>query len=382
MAELNVFELTNQVLRQSDAKKTEKKSVKESVSKKKISKKLSNIPLNKIKLESVSMFKEAEGEEEVDVTLDYTPDDDIVLVVDPDMDEVPEDTEEAVEAAEDLIGDHICKCAICGANYVTDEELTEDLEVEDAVCPVCGEEGEQIVVGVITATDEVSDEDSAELDDVDTEEAEEEEVEDVSDDEDEEVFDDETFEEEEEEDFGESVKRARMRSAKRRAESVAKRPIRRTLAKKTVAKKSASMEEDCSFDDMTLNRMLTRFAKENYSNIKSVRISKGVVRGKTLTLEGVVTTTKGSKRSIKFVSENFDESTRMSLKFKEYGPFTESVKTNRPTFIIECVKRNGIIVPTVLRYNFNTKDYGMKNESRSTYSVTGRVLSEDVNRRK
>ena len=103
----NVFELTNALIRESrekEAQSTDKKvrpTVKESVSGKKVRSKKARkpfeIPFNKLKLESLSMFKEADGDDdddvdaEVDVTADYTPEDDVVLVIDPEMEEVPED---------------------------------------------------------------------------------------------------------------------------------------------------------------------------------------------------------------------------------------------------------------------------------------------------
>ena len=121
--------------------------------------------------------------------------------------------------------------------------------------------------------------------------------------------------------------------------------------------------------------MLTRFAKENYSNVRFVKMTKGSIRKNTLTLEGVVTTTKGSKRPIKFVAENFKTDRRMTVKFKEIGPFTESMKNNKETFIVECVMKGKTITPIVLTYNFKTKN---ANESRNAYSVTGKVLSESV----
>ena len=159
----------------------------------------------------------------------------------------------------------------------------------------------------------------------------------------------------------------------RKAESVARKPV----TKRPMPKKAVS--EGMDFDEKTLSRMLTTFAKENYSNVKFVKVSKGTVRGKRLTLEGTVTTTKGSKRPIKFVCENFVPAQRMSLKFREIGPFTESVKGQKVTFIVECVKKGNTIVPATLKYNFKAKNAGMK-ESRATYSVTGRVLSESVRR--
>lgn len=360
MATLNVFELTNQELRKSADEETKKKAVKESVSRKS-SKKPFSIPVDKIKLESLKRFLE-DADEDSEVVSDYTPEDEVVLVIDPDMDEVPEDVEEAEEVAEDLIGNHVCKCAICGANYVTDEDLSEDMEVVDDTCPVCGETGDQIVVGVITPTEELSDEDKEDIEDIDIEA--EEETGDGEED-----FEVEDTEEEEDEDFEESVKRSRMRTMRRKAESVRKKPL---------AVKKA-MSEAPQFDEVTFNRMLTTFAKENYSNVKFVKISKGTIRGSKLTLEGVVTTTKGSKRRIKFVCENFKKGSRMSLKFKEFGPFTESVKNSGATFIVECISRKDTIIPVSLRYSFKTKNAGM---NESIYSVTGKVLRESVRRRR
>lgn len=361
MADLNVFQLTNQELHKTEGsadKKSAKKPVKESVrrtgSKRR---KIYDIAANKIRFESLSRFLE-DDYDDTEITADYEPEDDVVLVIDPDMEEVPEDVEEAEAEAEELIGSHVCKCSICGANYVTDAEITEDMEMEDDECPVCGETGEQIVVGVITPAEELSDEDEGDVDDVEFEEEETEE----------ETEDGEEVEEteEEEEDFGESVKRSRGR-------------VRRESATSRAPKRSAKQDSGVSFDEATFNRMLTTFAKENYSNVKFVKISSGSVRGRRLTLEGVVTTTKGSKRPIKFVCENFKPASRMTIKFREIGPFTESVKNAGATFILECVSKGNVIVPKALKYNFKAKNAGVR-ESRDTYSVTGRVLSESYKR--
>ena len=412
MADLNVFELTNQELHKSEAKATKatkkasKKSVKESISRKSAKRiKPFQIPANKIKCESLSWYLKEEDEgEETDITADYTPDDDVVLVIDPEMDEVPDSLDDAEEQAEELIGQHVCKCAICGANYVTDAEITEELELEDEECPVCGETGEQIVVGVITPTEELSSEDEEEVEgaeEVGADDAEDEiEVTDDEDGGDVEVDVDE-FETEDEDDFGESVKRSRARTLRRKAESIRRRKVEsarkarkiarpakanKVESKKTVARKPSarpvreSKSADVTFDEATLNRMLTRFAKENYSNVKFVNITSGTVRGNRLTLEGVVTTTKGSKRPIKFISENFKADKRMTLRFKEQGPFTESVKNVGATFIVECAMRGTTIVPISLRYNYQAKNAGSVKESKNTYSVTGKILSESVRR--
>lgn len=405
MAELNVFELTNQELHKTETKKesvkpsvtsTKKRTVKESVKRApKRMRKPFDIPANKLKFESLNKFRtflEGDGDE-TEVTADFTPDDDLVLVIDPEMDEVPEDVEEAEAAAEELIGDHVCKCSICGANYVTDAELGEELEVEDETCPVCGETGDQIVVGVITPMEELSTDDEEDVTDIDIED----DGEDVEADVDVDVEDDN----DDEDDFGESVRRQRRKTMVRRAESIrrkplARRPYGRKLSGKVESAKRTSLKKDVTrkptmrkavsesastvqFDEVTLNRMLTKFAKENYANVRSVKISKGSCRGKRLTLEGVVTTTKGSKRPIKFVAENFAPSSRMTIRFKEIGPFTESVANETATFIVECAMRGKAITPIALKYSYKTKNADVR-ESKNMYEVKGSVINESVKR--
>ena len=164
MATLNVFELTNEELNKSKktvknesvrkSKKSNRKTVKESV--RKFRKSTKAIPVSQIKLESLRFVEEAEENGEI---VDYTPEEDVVLVIDPEMEETPATEEEAEEAAEELVGDFVCKCAICGANYICDcdEVTTEDLESEEAECPICGETGEQIIIGEITPTEDAVD---------------------------------------------------------------------------------------------------------------------------------------------------------------------------------------------------------------------------------
>ena len=183
--EINVFEMTNMALKNlyvEDAKKSVKESVKKTGRrplKKEAVKQIPKIAKSKLKVESLGFMEDAEED-----VFDFTPEDEVVVVIDPEMEEVPEGEEDAIEDAQELIGDTICKCSLCGANYVCDCESTieEDIDgevetvVEDGVCPVCGEDGPQIVVGEIVPTDdvEVSDEeDKVDVDvdvDVDTEE--------------------------------------------------------------------------------------------------------------------------------------------------------------------------------------------------------------------
>ena len=133
--QINVFELTNTALKSLNestkptakkAKKVASKKMSESVRKAKrpVSKKLRKeavrkISCGKLRLESMKFVEDADSDE-----FDFTPEDEVVVVGDPEMDEVPASEEEAKEAAEELVGDTICKCSICGANYVCDCDST------------------------------------------------------------------------------------------------------------------------------------------------------------------------------------------------------------------------------------------------------------------
>lgn len=401
MATLNVFELTNEELNKSkkttakeSVKKTSKKAIKESAKKiskksRKVEKLTKKIPYNKIKLESLRFVMEADENDEI---IDYTPEEDVVLVIDPEMEETPATEEEAEEAAEELVGDLVCKCAICGANYICDcdELTTEDLESEDAECPICGETGEQIIIGEITPSDEVANDEADDNDEVedDAEEVEvvddAEVVDDFADDEfeDDEFEDDEfvgTEEEDEDEDdeFGESISRAKNRTALRR-EAAARRRSAKMEAKKPMArmpKRPVTEKKTLNIDEVTLNRMLTKFAKENYDNVRFVKVTDGKYQGSKLTLEATVLTKKGSKQRTKFVCENFKLGKVINAKFTETGVFTEG-KSNRPAFIVDFKTLKNVVTPVSLRYSYKVT------ENKNKYLVSGKVMNESFKRTK
>ena len=404
MATLNVFEVTNAELSKSlkeskkPAKKANRKVVKESAKRigGKYAKSKKTIAANRIHLESLQFVKEAEENDEV---IDYTPDEEVVLVIDPEMEETPETVEDAEAEAEDIIGDIVCKCSICGANYLCDcDSIEEDLEEEEGVCPVCGETGEQIVVGEITPAEdvEVSDDDDEEEVDVDDEEEVDVDVDDdfADDDSDVDVDINIDVDGEEEDEYEESIQRAKRRTmlrresaklsakrplarkspAKRRAmesKLSAKRPMptRKPMTKKSVTESKKSLQ----LDEATLNRMLTKFAKENYDNVRFVKIQKGsLTKRGTLTLEGVLVTTKGSKRTTKFTCENFKAGNVVSAKFTETGAITESAINGKNAFTINFVNKNNVYTPTALTYNYAVK------EGRQGFKVSGKVVNESL----
>lgn len=116
-----------------------------------------------LKVESRKFFEESdldtlEKEFEVPEVTSENPDE-IVLVIDPeiqDSDEIPED------AAEEMVGDLVYKCPVCGSNYVcdcdADKAFEEGIEVDEEgtpiECPICGDDADQILVGEIAPADD------------------------------------------------------------------------------------------------------------------------------------------------------------------------------------------------------------------------------------
>ena len=312
-----------------------------------------SVPLNKIKFT-----------EDID---SIQPEEDIMVVytdtIEDDMSE-----EDVAAAAQELVGQEICKCGICGANYVcsckdeteellvSDEDdfveielgesliFTEDAEdaeeieeTEDASeCPVCGANENQIVVGEIVPLEEVPEVEIPveEVDEVEEPAAE-----------------DETTNAEAEELVDETG-----------------------VPAEDVEDEVAEDDDYVEVDERLLNRLFTKFAKENFENVKSVKFNSGKLLGGEVVLEGVVTTTSDKTRDIKLISNGFkmSESTKI-VKVFEQGPFTESasVKEDRVPFVLECSISNRRINFTGLKYNYNLR------ESSKLYSVYGKVnLSE------
>lgn len=458
MADINVFELTNMALKNLDTdKRAAKKSVSESVkrtSKKRTMKENKRVPkisFKKLKLESLKTMTEDED-------FDFTPDDEVVLVIDTEMEEVPESEEDAVAAAQELVGDTVCKCSVCGANYIcTDNVIEEDVDgevtmvAEEGVCPICGEEAPQIVVGEIVAdVEEPIEDEEPETDDEEVEETETE-TETETEDGDEE-FDETEFTVDEEEEVEEGCNRkrrpakkenmrksmtrrptmrresmrkpmkrptrpaARMESAERNvrpsvrrpatrrtaesamnrtarparrpmsrrtAESAVKRPVRRPInrtSRMAMENRRRTSGVAYNFNEVALNKLFTKFATENYSNVKTVRFTKGSLnKNGNMTLEGVVTTVKGNKRPIKLVAEGIKnvKNGKAMLKVRENGPFTEAaVKTrNRVPFVVECAVKGNTVTPVSMKYAFTTTESGLKESKgrKGSYKIFGSV---------
>lgn len=382
---INVFEkafLANSAINESvnTAEKAENKTnIKESVNK-------TEAKAEKVVKESVALNKLRFTKEDVE---NLQPEEDVMVVYNPDLtdDMSAEDVEAAADA---LIGHDICKCGVCGANYVGDcddhkceeepiivaneedfveaepaddeneyddfsesllfKHITEDVDDEEpvddtadeadadaetdddttesaeCVCPVCGATENQIVVGEIAPIDDEEPETSEESESSEETEA----------------ADDTTVEE---------------------------------PATEEPAEESTESEEtedsDIDIDESVLNRLFNKFAAENYDNVKRVKFNHGCLVNGELRLEGKVLSKKGSVRPIVITSEGFklsDDTTR--IRISERGPFTESavIAKNRVPFVLECKISGNKIDLTALKYQYTVQ------ESAHKYSVSGREV--------
>lgn len=337
------------------------------------------IKFNKIKLESRRIFEE-EDFDELDAQFAVDPEEDsdeVVLVIDPDL---PADEEVPEDAAEEMVGDFVYKCPVCGSNYICncDAEKNESVEVdEDGVpteCPVCGDDAEQILVGEIAPAEDAGEEqemDPVEVDDNETSE-ETEEVED-------EYPEDDVVEEE-------SVKVTEGIEDEISSEPVEVCPecgnSPCTCNDELVMEPAVDVEEtaeeehpaveinadvvNLQLDESRLAKMMTNVIKENYKNNPSVKITKASQKNNRLKIEYVVVDGKKSKKGT-LIGEGFDpKSRRMTLKFRDKGVFTENI-TRKPAFVVECIKVKNSIIPTKMSYDYKVR------VNESLYRVYGKV---------
>lgn len=131
--------------------------------------------------------------------------------------------------------------------------------------------------------------------------------------------------------------------------------------------------DSISFKDRAFNILLNKFVRENYKNIKSIRIDEGRCEAGELVFEGVVNTFKGSTHPITFKTVKFAYTEGvLKLRMTESGVFTESaeIKEGRVPFVLECAARNGYIVPRVLKCKYNVRESGKLFECFGRYTLS------------
>lgn len=382
MANIDVFEMAFSQNQQLSEIADQKKSIIQKVNKALTESKISTLEKCKNAKKKIAINK-IKFTEDID-DIDIQPAEGVVVVY---SDEIkPEMSQDEVEkAAEEMIGAKICKCGICGANYVVDDEHScedeqivvsddeivsesfvfteEDIHVDadeseniecDTVCPVCNSDEAQVEVGVIAPAEE------ADVEEVDTEEHEEVSTEDTH----EETTDDEQGSEEVEE----TEETEEVEDAERVDDVEDDEVTDETEVDENV--KSKSNYREITFKEAAFNRLLKKFVSENFNNVKDVKIIKGkATPTNQFKLFGYAITENNKKRPFTFESVGFKyKDGDLKIKMREHGPFTESAVNDksRVPFVLECKAHYNTILPVALKYS-----YKIKNE-RGLYECVGR----------
>lgn len=353
------------------------------------------LSVKNIKVESRKIFEETDFDEldqefAKDVT-DENPDE-VVLVIDP---ELPSDEEPAEDAAEEMVGDKVYKCPVCGSNYVCDCDPTqnESVEVDEAgvpiECPICGDDADQILIGEIAPAEGAGEE--TELDPVDSDDAEKNEEKFDETEEAEEVSEEEEEKPEEEEVEEESLKKEESLKEDFAEEEeivpecdecpecteepaldlvIPAEEVPAPVEEKEEAPKVEIKDSNVELvlDDSRFESMMTKMVKENYNGDPQFKVTR-VVRNKNsgkMRIEYFVREGKKVTKGV-LVGEGFNPDTRVSrIKFTDKGAFTESF-AKTPSFVVECVRIKNSIKPVSMSYNFKVK------VNEQYYRVEGKV---------
>lgn len=336
------------------------------------------ISCNKIRVESFKIFEE-EDLDELDDKFAVDPEnkesDEVVLVIDPALDseeEIPEN------AAEEMVGEYVYKCPICGANYVCDcDNLEEEIEVDEngipVECPICGDEADQILIGEIAPVNEAPGEEVAETDFVDVDDSEAAE----SDFSEEEEVEEACGSKKKKESFDIEVKEGSVElEIKSEDEEIAEEVEDSTLTpiipenKEVIEEVSTCVAEpdgvELEFEEVKFESLVKSIIKENYHGTPKFEVKRIASRGTKLTLEYVVREGKKVTKG-KMVGEGFNPKARkMTLEFKDQGAFTKKF-SRKPSFIVECRRIKNTIIPMSINYDYKVR------VNESLYRVTGKV---------
>lgn len=291
-------------------------------------------------------------------------DTDIIVVVDPEnpedgdyvdpavvAQEIIDDTPEGeIPSTEEFIGDFTYTCPICGNTFFSDVEMHDGDE-----CPVCGDTPDgYVLVGEVQATDAQEDkvgeeqaEDGAEVPD----EAEEEIPDEAGEEDDLEVAD---VDEEEIVDVEESKKADVCPCCGKDKDHCHCKENRRKVGRRTSEmKKPVTKKSGYKLDDVSFNKFMNKFVRENYKNATSFTMKSARLAGKILTVECELKFKTGKVKNVTLKAVNFNAKSE-SLAMRDNGAFKCENKANAP-FIFNVKNENGVISCTGLRYNIITR---------------------------
>jgi len=136
--------------------------------------------------------------------------------------------------------------------------------------------------------------------------------------------------------------------------------------------------ESINLNDRSINKLITKFVRENYKNVNKVVINKALYENKKLILKGYVEDLSGNKETIILQNRGFDptklENKRFMMDFKDisntFGVIKESIKH---PFMFTCSLKEGVLSFEEFKYSYKTMV-----ESK-TIEVTGKcALNESV----
>ena len=341
--------------------------------KSKIVKESRKISCKHLKVESRKFFEENDID---DLEKDFAvpedeKSDEVVLVIDP---ELPSDEEIPEEAAEEMVGDKVYKCPVCGSNYVCNcdnDGMIEGVEVDEdgapLECPICGDDADQILIGEIAPAEEAPGEEV----DPEPEKPEEDEGE-------EETPAEEGVPEEVKDDLGESL--AKDSDEALEEENPVEDPENMMVLDTDSVEVNEEEEEEkpapevvvtdsevtLVLDDAKLESMMNKMIKENYKGNPVFQVTKVSRNGNNLKIEYVVRNGKKTSKGL-LVGEGFNKDSRlMKISFRDKGAFTESF-AKTPSMVVEFARIGNKVIPTKMKYDFKVK------VNESLYQVVGKV---------
>ena len=328
------------------------------------------IPVTKIKLESRKIFEEEDLDvidDKFSVDLENPENDEVVLVIDPELPAEGEDEPEV--AADEMVGDLVYKCPVCGANYLCDcdhleeEGIEVDDEGEPIACPICGDESDQILVGEIAPAEDVKEEDEVKVEDesVDTQKR---------------FVRRPRINKESTKVARRPVTRPLSLNTSRVAENTTRtgrRPFNRPVLKKVSEGKKPMLRTPVKkanfshFDEAKLESLMNKFLAENYKGnldfkVKDVcRNNKGAFKVEYIIRNGNKLMKRGA-----LVAENISRLIRFVDASKV---FTESAN-RKPAFMVECKLMNNTVIPFRLSCDFTKKVNESVYAVKGSYSLT------------
>lgn len=270
--------------------------------------------MNKI-LESFNAMSGIEDNE-------YVPEQDVEVMDVVDGELTPETPVEEVS----YLGRYVAKCPVCAEPFFCNAEATIIEGMCHDVCPVCQEEVDAQVLGVVAPVEEEKPEEEGEEGEVTPEDGEEKP---------EEVDESKTPTED-----------GKVEETPLAVEGTAKACEGSEGDNKEEGEKKPSLE----FDESSMNSLLSQFISENYKSMKSIKVERVVRKTGQLVIESKIIMKKGTEKRVNFVVENFrlTRAMKMEAKCEELGIPSKGI-------CFEARLKSGAIIPESMSYDYITK---------------------------